>query len=175
MKFSKLIIVAAIVMSPIVTMAQSQFDKFEDIDGVTSVIVNQKAFSLMSKIGAESDGEYLDMIKNITSLKVFATESAEVAKQMEAEVNKYLKSSKLEELMRVKDGGNNVAIYIKEGKSEDYVKELFMFVKESESTSNESVIISLTGEIDLRQIAKLTDKMNLPGGEHLEKASKNKQ
>jgi HD superfamily phosphohydrolase len=172
MKLSKLIIVMALVISPFVTQAQSQFDKFEDIEGVTSVIVNQKAFSLMSKIGAESDDEYLDLIKNITSLKVFATESASVAKQMEAEVNKYLKNSNLEELMRIKDGDNNVAIYIKEGKSEDYVKELFMFVKESESESNESVIISLTGEIDLKQISKLTEKMNLPGGEHLERANK---
>jgi len=172
MKFNKIIIIVALVISPFIGMAQSQFDKFEDMDGVTSVIVNQKAFILMNKIGAESDDEYLDMIKNITSLKVFATESAEVAKQMEVEVNKYLKSSKLEELMRVKDGGNNVAIYIKEGKSEDYVKELFMFVKDSESTSNESVIISLTGDIDLRQIAKLTEKMDLPGGKHLEKAAK---
>jgi hypothetical protein len=34
------------------------------------------------------------------------------------------------------------------------------------------VIISLTGEIDLKQISKLTEKMNLPGGEHLEKANK---
>ena len=47
-----------------------------------------------------------------------------------------------------------------------------MFVKDSDSTSKESVIISLTGDIDLNQIAKLTDKMDLPGGEHLEKASK---
>ncbi len=172
MKFNKIIIIVALVISPFIGMAQSQFDKFEDMDGVTSVIVNQKAFILMNKIGAESNDEYLNMIKNITSLKVFATESAEVAKQMEVEVNKYLKSSKLEELMRVKDGGNNVAIYIKEGKSDDYVKELFMFVKDSESTSNESVIISLTGDIDLRQIAKLTEKMDLPGGKHLEKAAK---
>ena len=47
-----------------------------------------------------------------------------------------------------------------------------MFVKDSDKTSKESVIISLTGDIDLNQIAKLTEKMDLPGGEHLEKASK---
>ncbi len=172
MKFNKLIIVIAIAISPFVAKAQSQFDKFEDMEGVTSVIVSQKAFSLMSKIGAESDEEYLNLIKNITSLKVFATESAAVAKQMESDVNKYLKTSDLEELMRVKDDGKNVAIYVKEGKSDDYVKELFMFVKDSENESNQSVIIYLTGDIDLKQIAKLTEKMNLPGGEHLEKANK---
>lgn len=172
MKINKIILAVVLVMSAWIANAQSQFDKFEDIEGVTSVIVNQKAFSLMSKIGSESDDEYLNLIKNIQSLRVFATESAEVAVQMEAAVKTYLKTANLEELMRVKDGDSNVTIYVKEGKSEDFVKELFMFVKDSENSSKESVIISLTGDIDLNQIAKLTDKMDLPGGEHLEKASK---
>ena len=169
MKINRIILVGVMVMFGWMASAQSQFDKFEDIDGVTSVVVTQKAFSLMSKIGAESDDEYMQMIKNINSLKVFATESAEVAKQMEDAAKSYLKSANLEELMRVKDGESNVTIYVKEGKSEDFVKELFMFVKDGDS-SNESVIISLTGDIDLNQIAKLTEKMDLPGGEHLEKA-----
>lgn len=173
MKINKIILAAVIVMFGWVASAQSQFDKFEDIDGVTSVVVTQKAFSLMSKIGSESDDEYMQLIKNIESLKVFATESADVAKQMEAAAKSYLKTANLEELMRVKDGESNVTIYVKEGKSEDFVKELFMFVKDGDESSNESVIISLTGDIDLNQIAKLTEKMDLPGGEHLGKASNN--
>ncbi len=173
MKINRIILAAVLIMSVWVTRAQTQFDKFEDIEGVTSVIVNQKAFSLMSKIGSESDEEYLSLIQNIESLKVFATESVEVASQMEAEVKKYLSSGKLEELMRVKDGGSNVVIYVKEGKSEDFVQELFMFVKDAgENSDKESVIISLTGNIDLKQISKLTEKMDLPGGEHLDKAKK---
>lgn len=172
MKANKILITVMLVMAAWVANAQSQFDKFEDIEGVTSVIVNQKAFSLMSKIGSESDEEYLSLIQNIESLKVFATESGEVSKKMEAEVKNYLKSANLEELMRVKDGDSNVTIYVKEGKSEDYVKELFMFVKGGSDIDKESVIISLTGNIDLNQIAKLTDKMDLPGGEHLKQANK---
>ena len=62
-----------------------------------------------------------------------------------------------------------------QGKSEDFVKELFMFVKDGgENSDKESVIISLTGDIDLKQISKLTEKMDLPGGEHLEKANEKK-
>lgn len=172
MKINKIILVTVFVMSGWIASAQSQFDKFEDIDGVTSVVVTQKAFSLMSKIGAETDDqEYMDLIKNIESLRVFATESAEVAMQMEKAAMSYLKSANLEKLMTVKEEGSNISIYVREGKSEDFVKELFMFVKDSEKTSQESVIISLTGDIDLNQIAKLTEKMDLPGGEHLEKAS----
>ena len=164
MKFRKIALFVFVFSLPFLTVAQSQFDKFEDIEGVSSVIVNQKAFELMSKIGSETDPEYLDLIKNINSLKVFATEDAAVAREMQSEVEKYLSNKQLTELMRVKDDGDNVKIYVREGKNENYVKELLMFVKDSDG---ESVIISLTGDIDLRQISKLTDKMNLPGGDEL--------
>jgi hypothetical protein len=174
MKIKKLIIAVALIATPFLMNAQSQFDRFEDLDGVTSVIVNQKAFAMMSKIGAESDDEYLNLIKNINTLKVFATEDKGVAKQMETEVKSYLLKANLEELMRVKDGNSNVKIYGKEGQSADYVKELFMFVKDGgdKSGHDQTVIIYLTGNIDLKQISKLTEKMNLPGGEHLKKANK---
>ena len=122
MKINKLIIAVVLVIAPGFGFAQSQFDKFEDIEGVTSVIVSQKAFSLMSTIGAESDDEYINLIKNINSLRVFATESSAVAAQMKAEAEKYLDKANLEELMRINDDGSNVKIYIKEGSSEDYVK-----------------------------------------------------
>jgi hypothetical protein len=169
MKIKNLILGTVLLMASFTIKAQSQFDRFEDIDGVSSVIVNQKAFELMSKIGAETDEEYLDLIKNIKTLKVFATEDTGVAKQMKAEAEKYLKSGRLEELMRVKDKDDNVKIYIKEGSNENFVKELFMFVSNASDGDHETVIISLTGNIDLRQVSKLTEKMDLPGGEELKK------
>jgi len=169
MKIKNLILGLLLSVAPFITQAQSQFDRFEDIDGVSSVIVNQKAFELMSKIGAETDEEYLDLIKNIKTLKVFATEDPNVAKQMKAEADRYLKSGKLEELMRVKNKDDNVKIYVKEGDNENFVKELFMFVNNASGGDHETVIISLTGNIDLRQVSKLTDKMDLPGGDELKK------
>lgn len=172
MKTNKLFYTLALIFMTSISFGQTQFDKYEDMEGVTSVIVNQKAFSLMGKIGTESDQEYLDLIKNIETLKVFATESPAVANQMAIEVEKYLKTSKLEELMRVKDGNDRVNIYVREGKTDNYVNELFMFVKSSDESVSETVIICLTGNIDLKQVSKLTKEMDLPGGKHLEKAGK---
>ena len=39
----------------------------------------------------------------------------------------------------------------------------------------ESVLMLLEGDIDLNQISKLTEKMDLPGGRQLQKAGKKKQ
>ena len=37
-----------------------------------------------------------------------------------------------------------------------------------QNRSIDTVVVSLTGDIDLNQISKLTSKMNLPGGSALE-------
>jgi len=41
--------------------------------------------------------------------------------------------------------------------------------------NNESVLLSLTGNFDINEISVLTDKMQLPGGSDLKKASKSKK
>jgi len=42
-----------------------------------------------------------------------------------------------------------------------------MFINATEDGKKQGVIVSLTGNIDLKNISKLTAKMNIPGGEHL--------
>jgi hypothetical protein len=39
----------------------------------------------------------------------------------------------------------------------------------------ETVLMSLTGDFDLKELSVLTDKMSLPGGDDLKKASKGKK
>lgn len=187
----KLVLIIAIVTLPIMSFGQSIFDKFEDMDGVTSVVVNQKMFNMLASIEVnledKEDQEYFDLIKKITSLKVLTTGDPKISAEMKSKVNSYLKSSQLEELMRIKDGDQTVKFYVREGKDENHVKELLMIVtglkeltKGEDITINgkkreiETVLLSLTGDIDLKQISKLTSKMDLPGGKHLEKAGKKK-
>lgn len=182
----KLVLILAVILAPFATSAQSIFDKYEDLEDVTTVVVNKKMFSMLAKMGIEADDpesqQIIDMAKKITGLKVFTTGDEKISSDMKATVAKYLKSSSLEELMRVKDGDQTVKFYIKEGKDENHVKELLMFVngiKEMTQGQNieingkkreiETVLLTLTGDIDLRQIAKLTDGMNVPGGDQLKK------
>jgi hypothetical protein len=187
----KVIVIVALIAAPFLSGAQSIFDKFEDNAKVASVIVNQKMFSMIASIDIDMDDpegqQYMDMIKKITGLKVFTTDDEAVSADMKATVTKYLKSSQLEELMRVKDGDQTVKFYVKEGKDENHVKELLMFVsglKELTKDQNieingkkreiETVLLSLTGDIDLRQVSKITNQMDIPGGDQLKKAEKQK-
>lgn len=174
----KIILIFAVVFMGFTANAQSSiFDKFEDMDDVSSVIVNQEAFKMLAKFkgGGEEGQEYMDMVKNLNSFKVFTTENPDISAQMTAIMDKYLKSSKLTELMRVKDEDTNVRIYVRQGKDEDHVSELLMFVngvgkymKGSDSPIEaETVILSLTGDIDLNKISKLTESHIPNSGKHL--------
>ena len=169
----KLILLVAIVTLPFANYAQSSvFDKFEEMDDVTTVVITKEAFKMASKFGGNSAEakEYVDMVKDLNNLKVFTTESSTIAKQMNDVVAGYLKSSKLTQLMRVKDKDANVKIYIKQGKDENHVSELLMFVSDMQNKGNqEAVILSLTGEIDLNKISKITEGYIPNSGKQLKK------
>lgn len=160
----------------------SIFDKFENYEEVTTVVVTKQAFKMLKKITSDTkEGqEFQSLVDGLNDLKVFTTEDAKTASEMQSIFNQYLKKEKLIELMRVKDKDANVKIYIKEGKDEDHVSEFLMLVDEMNVNVNdkgnrgnpEVVIISLTGDIDLNNISKITSQMNIPGGEHMEKAEK---
>jgi len=169
----KLILLVAIVTLPFANYAQtSVFDKFEEMDDVTTVVITKEAFKMASKFGGSSAEakEYVDMVKDLNNLKVFTTESSTIAKQMNDVVAGYLKSSKLTQLMRVKDKDANVKIYIKQGKDENHVSELLMFVSDMQNKGNqEAVILSLTGEIDLNKISKITEGYIPNSGKQLKK------
>jgi hypothetical protein len=157
--------------------AQAAFDKFDGQDDVTSIIVNKKMFDLMSKVKVDaSDKEtqqYLSLIKKLDNLKVFTTKSTRVEGEMKVVADKYIKSAGLEELMRVNENGRNIKILVKSGSTDSQIRELLMFIEGAKN--DDTVLMSLTGNFDLNEISVLTDKMRIPGGDDLKKATKGKK
>lgn len=186
MKKKLRLIALTILLLPITGMAQDIFEKYNDNSEVTYVSIKPKMFQMIANMGINVDDPeakaYMDMVKSITSFKTLVTDN----KNISADITKWVKSrsSALEELMEVKDEGSEVKFYVKEGKDSNHVKELLIFVnginkvmKESveingEQRRIETVVVSLTGDINLNEISKLTEKMNIPGGKNLEKKKK---
>lgn len=162
----KVVAIFALMMLPLVSSAQSIFDTLEDMDNISSVIVNKDAFEILSKFNPEkSQGseamQVFNMIKELKELRMFSTDSKATSDQMESMVKSEVKSAKLTELMRAKDGNSRVKIYVKASKNKDYVSEVLMFVKEMGENTNSNintVLVSLTGTIDLNKISELADK-----------------
>ncbi len=170
----KISVVCVFALLPVFVFSQSIFDKYEDMDHVGSIIVNKGLIRLAGNLAAlDKDDEdaqnFSDMAQGINGIRVFVTEDKEVSADMGLTVNKYLKSSSMEELMRVKDKDANIKFYIRNGKDEDHVAELLMFISGIDNEDFgingrkfESVLVSLSGDIDLNKISTLTKQMNLP-------------
>ena len=161
----KVILLIALVVAPALSYGQSIFDKLEDMDGVSSVVVSKDAFEILSKFNAESlqDNEAMEifqMVEDLNEFKMFSTEKSEIASKMETMVNSAVKSKKLIELMRIKDKGSRVLIYVKSTSNKDFVSEVLMFVKGINERTNgmsEAMVVSLTGNIDINKMSKLAD------------------
>ena len=161
----KVMLLIALIVTPIVTNAQSFFDQLEDMNGVDVVVVTKDAFEMISKFKniKIEDNETLkvfEMIQDLQELKVFSTDNASIADKMDAMVKTAIKKQNLTEFMRVKSDDSRVKIYIKTGKTKDYVSEVLMFVKGINKKTKEnvdSVIISLTGNIDINKMSDLAD------------------
>jgi len=168
-------LVVLLISSPF--FAQSAFDKFDGQDDVTSVVVNKKMFELMSKVKVDtSDKEaqqYMNLIKKLDNLKVFTTKNDKIESELKSTADKYVKTAGLEELMRVNDKGKNIKIMVKSGAKDTQIKELLMFVEGGKD--EDTVLMSLTGDFDINEISVLTDKMKIPGGDDLKKATKGKK
>ena len=171
-----LIVIIAFLMASTTSFAQSVFDKFEGKEGIASVVVSKKMFEIMSKVKIDAKDkdmqQYMNLLKKLDNLKVFTTSNAKLGADLKTSVTSYLKSNPLEELMRANGDDKNVKIYVKSGANDSTVKELLMFVEGANMKDANTIVLSLTGNFNLDEIAVLTDKMNLPGGEDLKKASK---
>jgi len=165
----KIVVVLAFVLAPIFSNAQSIFDSLEELDGVDMVVVTKDAFELLNKFkpkDASSDEnevmQAFEMINDLNEFKMFSTKLVDIATKMESMVNKAIKSHNLTELMRIKEDNSRVKIYVKATQDKNYVSEVLMFVKGIDKKTNgvsESMVLSLTGNIDVNKMSEFTDKM----------------
>jgi len=143
-----------------IIMAQGLFDALEDIDEISSVVVTKDAFQLLQKFpdAQSEDMEVFNMLKGLEELKIFSTDEVAIADKMESMVDKAIGGKKLTQLMRVKDKGSSVKIYVKATKDKDIVSEVLMFAKDLDGSKQESVIISLLGDIDVNKLSQIANK-----------------
>ena len=171
----KLVIIFLFSLAPFLSQSQN-FDKYENMKEVDAMVMTSKMFKMLAKVdlsdGDEDAQQYMRLIENLDQIKMFTSSNSTVRSQMETDVNSYLKSGSLEQLMRINENGKNIKFYSKPGRNDNYVKELFMYMEGEENGKPMSVILSITGEIDLSQLSKLTSDLKVPGAEELKKANK---
>jgi hypothetical protein len=138
------------------------FDKYVDDEQFTVVYISPKMMEMVVDLSEEEGdaAEVDEVLSGIKGIRILTTEQNTLQYYKEAlsvlELNQY------EVLMQVRDGDENVRFLVKD--EGPRVKELLLLV----GGEDDFVLISFVGDIDLKKISKLGDKMDIEGLEHLE-------
>lgn len=170
------LIVFIMIIGSVAAMAQGTvvtkyFNDLAADDKFTKVSVSSKMFSLFTELeaGSEAEKEFLLAISKLKGLKVIASDSIPNAAKIYTQALKDIDAAGYEELMSVKDAEENMRFSIKEKSGK--IEELLMVV----GGKKRFVLLSLYGEIDLKNISKIARSMNVSGLENLSKLEDGKK
>lgn len=146
------------------------FNKYSTDESFTTATISSKMFSLITNMDVESqeDKEIVAAISKLKGLKVLGKENTSDARALYKEAFG-LVSKDYEELMSVRDKDKDMKFFIRE--SSGKINELLMVM----GGSDDFMLLSLYGEIDLKSISRIGRKMNVDGLEQLEKIDKKKE
>jgi len=161
------IVLAALLLS-VGAIAQSNgidryYEQYQDDDRFTRVSISSKMFGLFANFDREdeTEQEVVETMSKLKGLKMLVGEDIAEAKTMYMSAVKR-PSKDMEELMSVMEKGSELRFFISE--VDGIITELLMVSYDSTSV----MMMSLVGDIDLKKISKLSQKMNIDGFEQLE-------
>jgi len=143
----------------------SYIDQHSDNEDFTTVTINQKMFEMLATVATgdeHMDADVKEMISNLKELRILTSKS-DIADHFAA-ANKLVEADGFEELMNMKEHGNNARFMVKDSDGGNIVDELVLLV-----SGDEFVLLDFVGKIDLTKVAKLSKSINIGGLEHLEK------
>ncbi|MDG1261177.1 MAG: DUF4252 domain-containing protein [Flavobacteriales bacterium] len=164
----KYIITLTIALFSVTTFAQDAVEKYfsayANDDSFTSISISGKMFQLLTHIEGQTDEEkeILETVSKLEGMRMLVKSEAEDVQSMYRSSIKML-GNEFEELMRVEDNEEDLIFFIREQKG--LVRELVLIG----SGGGELFIMSILGDIDLNQIAKIGRAVQVDGFEHLEK------
>ena len=142
------------------------FEKYSGKDGFTTVYISPKMFSILSGMNTE-DKDYQNLMSKLKSIRILSenTDSLRTPTQFGKELLRRLPAAGYEDLMLVKDQNNEVRFMILESKG--HIAELVMV-----SGGTGSTVVSISGDLDLKTIASMSDKTGIEQLKDLDKVDK---
>ena len=146
------------------------FDKYSEQDGFTTVYISKYMFDMFRNNDADqkTQDDFARVMGTLNSIRILTTDddpATPVPVDLYQEIMKILPSNVYKEIMVVKDKDSNVRFYAREANNK--VAELLLVIGGKEGKG--SAIISIQGDIDMKNISKLGSAMHVEGMENLEK------
>jgi hypothetical protein len=165
-------IIALLIMMAVGTGVYAQgeavskfFAKYATDESFTTATISSKMFSLITNMDVETaeDKELVDAISKLKGLKVLGKENTSDARSLYKEAYALVATKDYEELMSVRDKDKDMKFFIRE--SSGKINELIMVM----GGTDDFMLLTIFGEIDLKQISRIGRKMDVGGLEQLEK------
>ncbi|HZY78935.1 MAG TPA: DUF4252 domain-containing protein [Cyclobacteriaceae bacterium] len=173
----KLMVGAVMMMISLGAFAQGDaitkfFTKYQDDETFSQVTVSSKMFSLLTDMEVDNpeDQEVINAISKLKGLRILAKDNARDGRTLYKEAMSLLPSKDYEELMSVRDEDKDMKFFIRSGTVPGKIAELVMVM----GGSDDFMVLSLFGEIDLKQIGKIGSKMDIDGLDKLHKLDERK-
>ena len=126
---------------------QSFFDKYAEMDGVTSVYITKSMLSLFPKGQTNVNGVNIGNIASrLDNIQILSTDEQPIVDKLRKETSHINTRNGYEELMRVREDGEKTTIYFKDGKKD---KKEFLLLQDAK---DEFTIISIVGDLTLQEI-----------------------
>lgn len=134
------------------TYAQdSFFDKFADMDGVTSVYISKAMLSMIPDM--QTEGVNIGGVASkLDNIQILSCEKPAIIAKLKKETEFISPKNGYEELVRINDEGEKTTIYLKHNKNGK--KEFVLLNNEKE----EFTIIVITGNLTLQEIQGIINK-----------------
>jgi Domain of unknown function (DUF4252) len=165
-----MVMVAALLFS-VAAMAQNDavtkfFSKYQNDESFTYANISSKMFSMFTNLEVESkdDQEVLNAISKLKGLRILQKDDARNARELYKEALTLIPLKEYEELMSVRDEDKDMKFFVKEISS-GKIGELLMVM----GGNDEFMVLTLFGEIDLKQVGRMGRKMDIDGLKKLEK------
>ena len=134
---------------------QSFFDKYAEMEGVTSVYITKSMLSLFPKGQASVNGVNIGNIASrLDNIQILSADEQSIIDKLRKETSVINTRNGYEELMRVREDGEKTTIYFKDGKKDK--KEFVLLLDEKD----EFTIISIVGDLTLQEIQGIINAEN---------------
>lgn len=155
------------------TANAQNFDEVGNLSHVSETRVTGAMFKMIS--GFETtDPEFAELMKTVNNLKdlrIYATDDRVSASKMKLFADGFIAKNKMDLLMSVKEDGQKFTFHVRKGDSETKIKDLVMFIDGADAQNTDAVFLVISGDLDLNQIAKITQQMNMPGQKQIKEAT----
>lgn len=166
-------LVVIMILMPGAMIAQTAidhlYDKYAGEEGFTSININPEMFKMLSNMdmndSSEKAQEAQNVMEQLTGLKmlVYEPDEGETNTEFLNEIKTLTKMEGFEEMMSVNEGDEVVKFLVKKGK-DGKMSEMLMIVLED----NEAVVMSMSGNLDMKTISEISKSMNIDGLDKLE-------